>query len=187
MSQLFMETFISIPATTRALRDLWTRVCSNRLIITLTIRWWVLGMVFHVVLRRSWGRKYRLLLWGTEYKRDFQLVLPLGRAGLRVPRRGMHCGCAELGSGCTSWKKTVTAAWAAVSQDPVGTLHGQLPVAAGLAAVLWGRVLRPALYYQDRTNLGWCAWYKESQGASVSHSLAILSRFSAVALRIIAV
>lgn len=69
----------------------------------------------------------------------------------------------------------------------VGAFRVQLQVAAGLIMVLCGWVLRPALYYQNRTNLGWCAWYKEPQGASVPHSLAILSSFSAVALRIIAV
>lgn len=68
-----------------------------------------------------------------------------------------------------------------------GAFHRQLQVAAGLVVILCAWVLRPALYYQNRTNLGWCAWYKESQGASAPHSVAILSSFSAGALRIIAV
>ena len=36
----------------------------------------------------------------------------------------------------------------------VGAFCVQLQVAAGLITVLCGRVLRPALYYQNRTNLG---------------------------------
>ena len=184
MSQLFIEIFTSIQ-TWDWYSSTWfmKRVCNNRVIHTLLLfHDWFSGWYFIWCWDRPRGGRYSVLVWDAPGS-------VCGKAHLHQgAEKGMMRGCVQsLALGANTWIQKQLGLELLFLTEFVGAFHVQLQDTAGLATVLCGWVLRPALYYQNRTNLGWCAWYKESQGASAPHSPAILSSFSAVALRIIAV